>query len=406
MKGQCMMSVLNGLICVVSVVVLCASVVCNAGDAAPAAATGGADAKAASLPVYIGTYTGPGKSKGIYLVRLNLADGTLSAPELVVESNNPSFLAVHPSLKYMYAVGETAMFNGKKSGAVSAFAIDPVSGKLTLLNQQPSGGVGPCHVTVDKEGKNVLVANYSGGSLAVLPIGPDGKLGEPTEVIQNAGSGPNRKRQEAPHVHSVNVDPAGRFAFVCDLGLDKMFVFRLDADKGKLTPNDPPAAVLAPGSGPRHFTFHTSGKFAYVINELLSTITAYAYDADRGVLTELQTVPTLPDDFKGENTTAEIRVHPSGKFLYGSNRGHESIVVYAIDAASGKLTFVDRTPSQGKHPRNFAIDPTGAFLLAANMTTGNVVVFRIDQVTGKLTPTGSIVNIPAAVCVKFMPAGK
>jgi 6-phosphogluconolactonase len=246
------------------------------------------------------------------------------------------------------------------------------------------------------------VANYGGGSVACLPIGEDGRLGDATAFIQHKGSSVNPQRQREPHAHSINLDAANRFAFVADLGLDKVLVYRFDPSAGTLEPNDPPAAVIASGSGPRHFAFHPSGRFAYVINELNSTVTAFAYDAERGTLQTLQTVTTLPEGFDGKSFPAEVQVHPSGKFLYGSNRGHDSIACFAIDAATGRLTPIGHEPTQGKNPRNFGIDPTGAYLLAANQDGDNVVAFRIDPATGKLSPTGQSIRVPMPVCVKFM----
>ncbi len=361
--------------------------------------------RAAEVRVYFGTYT-RGASRGIYLSHLDLETGRLQPPVLAGETTNPSFLAIHPSRPLLYAVGEISGFQGKKTGAVSAFSMDPTSGKLTLLNQQSSQGPGPCHVSVDGTGKNVLVANYGGGSIACLPIAADGSLAEATCSIQHEGSSINPQRQQGPHAHSINLDAANRFAFVADLGMDKIMVYRFDAAKGLLTPNDPPWTKSTPGAGPRHFSFHPNGRFAYVINELHSTVTAMQYDAARGVLAPLQTVSTLPDDFDGKNSTAEVQVHPSGKFLYGSNRGHDSIAVFAIDAATGKLTSVGRVATQGKTPRNFGIDPTGRFLLAANQTTDNVVVFRIDPKTGIPRPTGQSITVSSPVCVKFLPRGR
>jgi len=367
------------------------------------ATTSGQTSKSGQYLVYFGTYTGGGKSKGIYLSRMDTPTGKLTEAELAAETANPSFLAIHPSRKFLYAVGEMGAFGGKKTGAVSAFAIG-ADGKLTLLNQVSSGGAGPCHLVVDKTGKCVLVANYSGGSVATLPIQADGKLAEATSVIQHVGSSVNPQRQKGPHAHSINLDAANRFAFAADLGLDKVLVYRLDPDKATLTANDPPSASVKPGAGPRHFAFHPTGKFAYVINEMDCTLTGFSYDAQRGALEELQTVSTLPD---GQSvlpaySTAEVLVHPSGKFVYGSNRGHDTIVVFAI-AADGKLTYVEHQPTQGKTPRNFAMDPTGAYLLAENQGSDTVVVFRIDAQTGRLTATGQVVNVPAPVCAKFMP---
>jgi 6-phosphogluconolactonase len=356
---------------------------------------------AQKLWVYVGTYTG--KSKGIYLSELDLSSGDLSAPVLAATTTNPSFLALHPNHRFLYAVNEVDRFAGMKSGSVSAFAIDPQTGALTLLNQQPSRGSGPAHLTVDRQGKNVLVANYGGGSVAVLPIGPDGSLGPATGFVQHTGSSINRSRQEAPHAHSVVLDSANRFAFVADLGLDKVLIYQYDAAQGLLTPNDPPFASVPPGSGPRHFAFHPSGRTAYVINELASTVIAFRYDAAKGSLEPLQTISTLPADFKKTNSTAEIVVHPSGKFLYGSNRGHNSIAIFAIDPDTGMLTLIGHELTQGKTPRNFAIDPTGAYLLAANQDSGTVVVFRIDPESGHLTATGHTAAISMPVCVEMMP---
>ena len=353
------------------------------------------------LTVYIGTYT-RGASRGIYLCRLNLATGALTTPELAAEVQNPSFVALHPSRRWLYAAGELGNFRGQQTGAVSAFAIDPATGKLSLLNQQPSGGGGPCYLIVDAAGKNVLAANYGSGSVAVLPLQADGRLSEAACVIQHQGSGPDRQRQQGPHAHSINLDAANRFAFAADLGLDKILVYRFDAAQGTLAANDPPSAAVAPGAGPRHFAFHPSGKFAYVINEMHSTVTAFAYDRDAGKLQSLQTITTLPADFRGNSTTAEVQVHPSGRFLYGSNRGHDSIAVFAIDQATGQLTAIQHQSTQGKTPRNFGIDPTGRFLLAANMDSNAIVVFRIDSATGVLTAAGHQVDVPIPVCVKLL----
>jgi 6-phosphogluconolactonase len=256
---------------------------------------------------------------------------------------------------------------------------------------------------VDRQGKNLLVANYGGGSVAVLPITADGKLAEATSFVQHKGSSADQARQSAPHGHSINLDAAGRFAFAADLGLDQVLVYQFDPSKGELKPHDPPFASVKPGSGPRHFAFHPSGQFAYVINELANTVTAFRYDPQQGVLKEVQTISTLPEDFKGKSYTAEVVVHPRGKFLYGSNRGHDSIAIFAIDAASGRLTPQGHEPTQGKTPRNFNIDPSGAFLLAANQNSGTIVVFRIDPATGKLKPTSQSVEVPAPVCIKFLP---
>jgi 6-phosphogluconolactonase len=356
------------------------------------------------LWVYVGTYT-QGKSQGINRFRMDRATGKLTPAGVVPVADNPSFLAIHPNHRFLYAVNEIGNFGGQKSGAVSAFAIDAQSGNLTLLNQQPSRGDGPCHLAVDKSGKSLLVANYGGGSVAALPIESDGRLGPATAFIQHQGSSANPQRQEGPHAHCVVFDRANRLAFAADLGLDKILVYRFDASKGTLVPHDPPAASVAPGSGPRHFVFHPNNRFAYVINEISSTVTAFHYDSRKGSLETMQTISTLPPGFTGNNSGAEIVVHPSGKFLYGSNRGHDSIVIYAVDSSTGRLTLIGHEPTQGKTPRNFAIDPTGTYLLAANQDSDSVVVFRIDATSGKLQPTGQTLEVPKPVCVVMM-AGK
>lgn len=366
-----------------------------------------ADAPSGKQRVYIGTYTDK-TSKGIYRSELDLATGKLSSPVLAGEAVNPSFLAIAPNQKFLYAVGELSDVNGKKGGAVNAFAIDSATGDLKRLNQQSSVGAGPCHIVVDRTGKNALVANYGGGSAAVLPIQADGKVAEASCFVQHTGSSVNPGNQTAPHAHSINVDAANRFAVVADLGIDKVLVYRLDPDKGTITANDPPAASVEAGSGPRHFAFHPSGKYAYVINEILLTVTAFQYDAEKGVLTPQQTITTLPEgvtDRKGMST-AEVQVHPSGKFLYGSNRGHHSIAIFSIEPATGKLTAVGHQGQGIKTPRNFGIDPTGNYLLVCNQDGDSVIVFRINQSTGQLEPTGSTVSVGTPVCVKFLPLTK
>lgn len=356
---------------------------------------------AREMLVYFGTYTGA-KSKGIYVSRLDLKTGKLTPAELAAETKSPSFLAIHPSRRFLYAVGEVNDFGGKPGGAVTGFSINPQTGQLTLLNQQTSGGAGPCHLVVDKAGKNVLVANYGGGSVEALPLREDGLLGGPSAFIQHTGSSVNPSRQKEPHAHSINLDAANRFAAAADLGLDKVLIYKFDTAKGTLVPNDPPSASVKPGSGPRHFAFHPSGRYAYVINEIVCSVTAFAYDAGRGILSEIQTISTLPGEVQRGYSTAEVQVHPSGKFLYGSNRGHDTIAVFSIDEKTGKLTRVENEPTQGKTPRNFGIDPTGQFLLAANQNSDTVVVFRIDAKTGALNPTGQTADVPAPVCVKFL----
>jgi 6-phosphogluconolactonase len=353
--------------------------------------------------IYVGTYTGgASQSKGIYRLDLDLSTGEPSAPRVVAETVSPSFLAFSPTRQFLYAVNEVDSVDGKPGGGVSAFSVDPKTGGLTLLNQQSSRGSGPCHLVVDKAGKNVLVANYGGGSVAVLPIGEGGRLDAAASFIQHTGSSVNRSRQAAPHAHSVNLDTANAFAFVADLGLDKVLVYRFDPSKGTIVPNDPPAATLTPGAGPRHFAFHPSGKYAYAIGELDSTVTAWTYDATRGVLSELQVISTLPSGFSGTNHPAEVQVDPSGKFLYGSNRGHNSIVAYTIDQGTGKLTYVGNQGEGIKNPRNFAIDPSSTFLLVGNQDLDSIVVFRIDPASGALRPTGHTAKVPKPVCLKFL----
>lgn len=353
--------------------------------------------------VFIGTYTS-GNSEGIYVSRLNLETGTLAPAELVAKTANPSFLALHPSRPLLYAVNEIDDFGGEKAGAVSAFALDPQSGRLTFLNQQSSRGGAPCHLVIDKAGRSVLVANYTGGSVAVLPIAGDGRLGPASSFVQHAGSSVNPRRQEAPHAHSINLDAANRFAVVADLGLDKVLVYRFDPRNRTLTPNEPPSTSVAPGAGPRHFAFHPGGQWAYVINELDSTLTAFTYGPERGVLKKRQTVSTLPSGFDGQSTTAEVQVHPSGRFLYGSNRGHDSLAMFSIDDRTGELQPLGHQSTLGKTPRNFGIDPTGRYLLAANQATDTIVIFAIDSETGTLSPTGSALDVPSPVCVKMMVA--
>ncbi len=351
--------------------------------------------------VYFGTYTGA-KSKGIYVSRFDPATGRLSAPELAAATRNPSFLALHPNGDFLYAVGEVDNANGKPGGTVSAFSLDRGTGKLTLLNQQASGGSGPCHLSVDVTGKCLLVANYGSGSIAALPIHADGSLGEAATVIQHTGHGVNPQRQAGPHAHFICPSPDNRFALNCDLGLDQVLIYRLEPDAATLTPNDPSFASVAPGAGPRHLTFSPDRKFVYVINEMGSTISAFSYNPANAAMTEVQTLSTLPKDFSTNNTCAEIALHPSGKFLYGSNRGHDSIAVFAVNTKSGRLTFVEHQPTQGRTPRHIAIDPTGRWLLAENQASDSVIVFALDLDTGKLKPTGQSLTVGSPVCAVFV----
>jgi 6-phosphogluconolactonase len=351
--------------------------------------------------MYVGTYTGGG-SKGIYAYRFNPQNGKKAALGLVAESINPSFLAVSPDHLYLYAVNEFSNFEGK-NGGVSSFAINPRTGALSFLNKVSSGGSDPCHLTIDPFGKWLFVANYSSGNVAVLPITVDGRLGKASSLIQHSGSGKDPRRQAGPHAHSVALSPDSRFLLVCDLSLDKVMIYRFDLVKGTLKANDPAFIKLNPGSGPRHLFFNPNGQFVYGINELSSTLTAFAYDSDRGSLREIETISTLPGDFSGENIAAEIEVHAEGRFVYASNRGHDSIAVFAIKAGKSIVEPVEYVSTQGKTPRHFAIDPTGNYLFAANQNSGEVIVFRIDRETGKLTATGQILKIPNPACILFIP---
>jgi len=352
---------------------------------------------------YVGTYTQDGtNSKGIYAYRFDAATGEITSLGLAAETTNPSFLALHPGGHFLYAVNELQNYQHANDGGVSAFSIDRATGKLTFLNEVESKGADPCYIIVDKSGRHVLVANYTSGSIAAFPVLADGKLGEASAFVQHTGHGTNPERQEGPHAHSIDLSPDNRLAFVDDLGLDELLVYKYDSAKGSLAANDPPFAKLDPNTGPRHFALRPDGKFAYVVGEMGHTVTAFATDLKNGTLQRLQTISTLPSGFTGRNDDAEIHVHSSGKFLYASNRGHDSIAVYAIDAAKGTLTLVEITPTGGKEPRSFEIDPTGKYLFAENQKSDNIVVFRIDQKTGKLTPTGKVLDVPSPVCLKFL----
>ena len=349
---------------------------------------------------YVGTYTRT-TSEGIYVSRMDNAAGAVEQLSVIGGIDNPAFVALDPRGERLYAVSEIDEFEGEASGAVYAYAISPGSGALTFLNRQPTGGPGPCHLTVDATGRYVVVANYQGGSVCMLPVGPDGSLEPMSDFVQHEGSSVNERRQDGPHAHSVNVDANNRFLFAPDLGMDKVIVYRPDLASGKLVPNDVPFVRAEPGAGPRHFAFHPSGGHAYVINELASTITAYRHDAGAGTLLELRTVSTLPEGYSGRSFTADLHIHPNGRFLYGSNRGHDSIAIFEIDGELGALTRVGIEPTHGVNPRNFAISPNGKFLLAENQDSDSIVTFQIDPATGELSPTGDIANIPMPVCIAF-----
>ena len=352
---------------------------------------------------YVGTYTEEGsKSKGIYAYRYDAKTAQITPLGLAAETANPSWVALHPNGRFLYAVNEVGNYKGPNSGGVSAFSVDRGTGKLTFLNEVPSRGADPCYVTVDKTGKYVLVANYTGGSIAVFPILSGGRLGESAAFVQHTGHGPNAERQASAHAHSIDLTPDNRFAMVDDLGLDELLVYKFDSTKGTLAVSNPPYARTDPGAGPRHYAAHPSGKFGYVVDELHSTVSVFSQEGGISTLNPLQTISTLPKDYTGPNDDAEVRVHPSGNFLYASNRGHDSIAVFAIDPAKGTLTAVEYTPTQGKTPRSFEIDPTGTLLLAENQKSDNIVVFRIDPKTGHLTATGQVLEVASPVCVKFL----
>ncbi|MDR3621255.1 MAG: lactonase family protein [Paludisphaera borealis] len=373
-----------------------------------ASAADGAEPK--SYWVYAGSYTNSKTpSEGIYKFELDAATGKLTPHGPAAKLANPSFLAVHPNGKFLYAVNEVETLNGEKGGGVTALALDPETGALRVLNHQSTKGGAPCHLTVDAKGRNVLAANYGGGSVACLPIAEDGTLKPASTFIQHEGKSVDRSRQEAPHAHSINLDRANRFALAADLGLDKVLVYKFDGDHGKLTPNDPPFAKIKPGTGPRHLAWHPSGDFAYVIGEMGNTVTVLKYDAAKGVLDAIQTIGTLPADFHGKSWTSEIVAHPTGNFVYGSNRGHDSIAIFTVEASTGKLKATGHQLTGGKTPRNFVIDPTGRWLLAENQDSNTIVVFRIDPQTGALAQVGEPVASPMPVCIRMIPkpaAGK
>lgn len=344
--------------------------------------------------VYVGTYTGQG-SEGIYVYHFDVRTGALTRGALAAKMANPSFLAISPDEKFLYAVSEA------RGGAVSSFAIG-AEGALTPVNSVSTKGPGPCFVTTDKTGRAVVIANYGGGSVASFQAGTDGRLSEAVSFFQHTGKSVNAQRQEGPHAHSVNISPDNRFAVVADLGLDELLVYKLNAAAGSITPNEPPYTKLTPGDGPRHFAFHPTGKLAFAIDELRSTVTPLKWDAKRGVLKPRAAVSTLPPDFKGDNSTAEIQVHPSGKWLYGSNRGHDSIAVFAVNQRTGALKRIENVPTRGSTPRNFRLDPSGQWLIAANQKGNSLTVFQVDPKTGRLTGKGEAVEISSPVCVKFV----
>ena len=361
-----------------------------------------AEALAYDSLVNVGTYTGKG-SEGIYAFRFDPATGETSWIGLVAATDNPSFLAVDPKGRFLYAVNELDTFRDEPTGAISVFALDSESGKLKLLQQVSSLGAGPAHVSLDKSARYLMVANYNGGNVAVFPIGNDGRLGRHSAFVQDVGSSLNPERQAGPHAHSMQVTNDNRLAIVADLGLDKLLLYRFNANTGSLVQGRPPFVAVDPGGGPRHVAFAPSGKNVYAVNEMASKVAVFAYKPGSGTLQGIQTIPTLPKDFAGQNTAAEIVVDAKGRFLYVSNRGDDSIAVFSINPDDGKLKSLEWVPSGGKTPRNFVIDPTGTWLFAANQDSGNIKLFRIDQTSGRLTPTDESLKVVSPVCVRFVP---
>jgi 6-phosphogluconolactonase len=351
--------------------------------------------------MYVGTYT-KSDSKGIYVFRYDAASGKTVSLGVAAETSNPSFLAADPTHRRLYAVNEVANYKGQTSGAVSAFDVDHKTGKLSLLNETASRGADPCYIALDKTGKFVLVANYTSGNLAVFPLADNGSLTESSAFVQHHGKGINPERQEGPHAHWIETTPDNRFAIAADLGLDELLVYHFDAAHGTLTPNSPPFGKAEAGSGPRHIAIQRDAKFVYAINELNSSVTSFSFDSRSGVLHLVQTVSTLPQGFTKQNDGAEIHLHPNGKFLYASNRGDDSIVVFSVDKSTGHLNMVGRFPTQGKTPRNFEIDPTGSRLLVANEDSNTIVVFQIDGQSGQLSPTGEVLSVPSPVSILFV----
>jgi 6-phosphogluconolactonase len=349
------------------------------------------------MRLYVGTYTGP-KSKGIYLFDFDPATGKLVDAGVAGETPNPSFLVFHPTQPFVYAVSE-----GGKTGAIAALSVDDTTGKLTVLNKQPSGGSGPCYVAIDKAGKHVFTANYGSGSVECIPIAADGKLAEPTSVIQHKGSSINPGNQQGPHAHSINLDPSNKFAIAADLGTDMLYVYKFDPAAGTLTANDPVGAKMPAGSGPRHFAFHPDGKHAFNINEIAMTLASYKWDGDKGTLTPIETVSTLPPNTPPSKkySTAEVVVHPSGKWVLGSNRTQDSIAVFAFDADKEKLTYFGNYGDTVKVPRGFVLDPTGNFVLVGNQDGNSITVFRFNQVSGEMTRVGDPMPCPSPVCLRF-----
>ncbi len=357
-----------------------------------------ASAQEGTQPFYIGTYTS-GESQGIYLSSLNLEDGSLAQPTLAAELENPSFLAINAAHDHLYAVGEVSNFKDKASGAVSAFAINE-DGTLKLLNQEATGGRGPCHILLGPDEKTALVANYGGGSFTSLPLTDDGKLKPAASVMQQVGSSIDKSRQQGPHAHGMYLVPGTKLALGVDLGVDKVMIYDV-TDEGELKTHDPAFIEITPGSGPRHLAINKSGDKIYVLNEMASTVDVFQFDPQTGKSQHLQKLSTLPKDFNGNNTTAEIFLHPNGKWLYCSNRGHNSLAVFHVDPETGKLTFVEHASSMGETPRSFQIAPQGKHLLIANQNSSNIVVYEINQENGTLTSNGHQIDVPNPCCIDF-----
>jgi len=352
--------------------------------------------------LYVGTYTDDGRSHGIYFVHMEPHSGQLRLVGSVNAGANPSFLAIHPNGRVLYAVNEVDKYNNRATGAVSAFTIARGTGTLTKLGEQPSEGSGPCYVSVDKSGRVVLVANYDGGSIALLPIQSDGTIAPATSVVKHTGSGPVADRQGEPHAHCIIADPSNRFALAADLGADRVFVYRLDLDGKSLRHVGGADAVMRGGAGPRHLAFHPTLPLVFVSNELDSTVAALRFDTERGTLSRTDTRSTLPAGWHGTNYPADIHIAPSGRTLYVSNRGHNSIAVFSI-AATGALTLDQVVSTDGDWPRNFSLDPTGRWLLVANQKSNSIVVFGRDEKSGRLTPSGQRIALPSPVCLRFRP---
>jgi 6-phosphogluconolactonase len=356
------------------------------------------------LAVFVGSYT-DSSNRGIHRFELDPVSGAATQPVVVGVTRNPSFLAWHPNGRVLYAVNEVGDFEGGRTGAVTAFAVDEGTGGLRGLGHQPTGGVDPCHLVVDAAARHLLVANYTSGSVAVLPLDGEGRLRPPSTVVQHAGRGPNQARQEGPHAHAVVLDGQERFALVADLGLDKVLVYRYASGEGTLVPNDPAAVALEPGSGPRHLAWHPNGRYAYLVEELASSVAVLRYDADRGTLERTQAIGMLPPGFAGRNTAAGIAIAANGRFLYASNRGHDSLALFRVDPVNGTLTADGHVPAGGRTPRHFGLDPSGRWLLVANQDSDAITVFRVDPATGRPTPVGPPISIPKPVCVLFAGAG-